>query len=46
MMQTNGILPPTIENPPELLGAVNKHGLAIFLIVSYSPFPTLGGPLG
>ncbi len=32
-------LPPIIDNPPKLLDAVNKHGLAIFLIVSDAPFP-------
>jgi len=31
-------LPHIIDNPPKLFDAVNKHGLAIFLIVSGAPF--------
>ena len=31
----NGVLSPIIDNPPKLLDAINKHGLAIFLIVSH-----------
>jgi len=31
-------LRPIIDNPPKLLDVVNKHGLAIFLIVSDATF--------
>lgn len=29
----NGDLPPIVDNPPRIFHAINKHGLAIFLIV-------------
>ncbi len=31
----NGYLSSIINNPPKLLDAINKHGLAIFLIASH-----------
>ncbi len=42
----NGVLSLIIDNPSELLDAINKHGLVVFLIVSHHFQPLLSNGVG